>query len=104
MFADPASGDYHLLSEKGRYWPTHDIWILDEQTSPCVDGGDPAVNPSDEPMPNGGRINMGVYGGTAFASMSEWPLLEDSNRDGVVNMVDLANLAAKWLEQLDWVE
>jgi hypothetical protein len=62
------------------------------------------VDPSAEPMPNGGRINMGVYGGTDYASMSEWPLREDSNRDGVVSMIDLANLAGKWLHQLDWVE
>jgi hypothetical protein len=104
MFVDPNNGDYHLLSEKGRYWPAHDVWVLDEQTSPCIDAGDPAVDPSAEPMPNGGRINMGVYGGTDYASMSEWPLREDSNRDGVVSMIDLANLAGKWLHQLDWVE
>jgi hypothetical protein len=104
LFVDPASGDYHLFSEKGRYWPAHDVWVLDEQTSPCIDAGDPAVDPSAEPMPNGGRINMGVYGGTDYASMSEWPLREDSNRDGVVSMIDLANLAGKWLHQLDWVE
>lgn len=32
---------------------------------------DPADDPSDEPMPNGGRINVGAYGGTAYASTSE---------------------------------
>jgi hypothetical protein len=63
-------GDYHLLAECGRYWPEQDIWVLDGLTSPCVDGGDPTVDPSDEPAPNGGCINMGVYGGTAYASMS----------------------------------
>ena len=40
-------------------------------TSPCIDGGDPTVDPLDEPKPNGNRINMGAYGGTAYASMSE---------------------------------
>ena len=66
--------------------------------------GDPNVNPSNEPMPNGGRINMGAYGNTAYASMSEWPIEEDNNRDGIVNMLDIANVAARWLEKLDWVE
>jgi len=96
--------DYHLLSERGRHWPAHDVWILDKVTSPCVDGGDPNVEPSNEPMPNGGRINMGAYGNTAYASMSEWPIEEDNNRDGIVNMLDIANVAARWLEKLDWVE
>jgi hypothetical protein len=96
--------DYHLCSKRGRYWPAHDVWVLDNVTSPCIDGGDPNVSPYNERMPNGGRINMGAYGNTAYASMSEWPIAEDNNRDGVVNMLDIAGLAAKWLEKLDWVE
>ena len=59
-FVDPADGDYHLLSERGRYWPEHDVWVLDKVTSPCINGGDPNADASDEPMPNGGRINMGA--------------------------------------------
>ncbi|HUW20936.1 MAG TPA: LamG domain-containing protein [Sedimentisphaerales bacterium] len=104
MFADAAGGDYHLKSERGRYWPAHDVWVLDDVTSACVDGGDPAANPGQERTPNGGRINMGAYGGTAYASMSEWPIPEDNNRDGIVNMLDFAMLADKWLQQLDWAE
>jgi hypothetical protein len=96
--------DYHLRSKRGRHWPAHAVWVLDNVTSPCIDGGDPNVNPYNERMPNGGRINMGAYGNTAYASMSEWPIAEDNNRDGVVNMLDIAGLAAKWLEKLDWVE
>jgi hypothetical protein len=104
MFADPCSDDYHLLSERGRYWAEHDVWVLDDVTSPCVDGGDPNDNPADERVPNGGRINMGVYGGTAYASMSEWPLKSDTDRDGRVSMMDFAILAGEWLEELDWLE
>jgi hypothetical protein len=104
LFADAAGGDYHLKSERGRYWPAHDVWVLDDVTSPGVDGGDPSIYPGEEPMPNGGRINMGAYGGTAYASMSEWPIEEDNNRDGIVNFLDFANLAARWLERLDWYE
>lgn len=71
LLADPDYGDYHLLSEYGRYWPENDIWVIDEVTSPCIDGGDPAVGISREPTPNGGRLNMGAYGGTSYASMSK---------------------------------
>ncbi|MHC4206245.1 MAG: hypothetical protein ACYSTT_16460, partial [Planctomycetota bacterium] len=70
FFVDPDSGDYRLRSNRGRYWPEHDVWILDGLTSPCIDGGDPDAEPLDEPAPNGGRINMGAYGGTAQASLS----------------------------------
>ena len=73
LFVDPNNGDYHLRSERGRYWAEHDVWVLDEVTSPCVDGGDPNAPVMQERMPNGGRINMGAYGGTPYASMSEVP-------------------------------
>jgi hypothetical protein len=53
-------------------------------------------------MPNGGRINMGAYGGTPFAAMSDWPFRGDINRDGVVNMRDFAEIAETWLEALPW--
>ncbi len=71
LFAQPDARDYHLLSQRGRYWPEHDVWVLDKVTSPCVDAGDPNADYSDEPTPNGGRINIGAYGGTAYASLSE---------------------------------
>ena len=98
MFADAENGDYHLLSERGRYWPEHDVWVLDKVTSPCVDAGDPTADYSNEPAPNGARINMGAYGGTAYASLSEMPCLDcDTNRDGVVDMTDFTLLADNWL-------
>jgi hypothetical protein len=70
LFVDPNSGDYHLRSERGRYWPEYDIWVLDKVTSPCIDRGAPNIYLADEPVPNGGRINMGAYGGTVEASLS----------------------------------
>jgi hypothetical protein len=71
LFVDPENGDYHLRSERGRYWPEHDVWVLDKATSPCIDAGDPAADFSCEPEPNGGRLNVGAHGGTACAEMSE---------------------------------
>lgn len=46
-----SDGNYHLLPE-----------------SPCIDAGDPADSVEAEPLPNGGRINMGAYGGTINAT------------------------------------
>jgi hypothetical protein len=101
-FVDPNQWDYHLRSERGRYWPEHGVWLVDEVTSPCIDAGDPAVSPGDETLPNGGRINMGAYGGTPEASRSErqW-LIGDINHDGVVDMLDFGLLADNWLNRQD---
>jgi predicted outer membrane repeat protein len=63
-------GDYHLKSQAGRWDPVNKRWVADDVTSPCIDAGDPYSPVRDEPVPNGGRINMGVYGGTPEASKS----------------------------------
>jgi len=103
LFADPAAGDYHLQSERGRYWPAEGLWVIDAQTSPGVDGGDPADDVMDERSPNGGIINMGAYGGTYYASMSldcsggGSQLEGDVNGDGVIEFSDLFELIDIWL-------
>ena len=38
--------------------------------SPAIDRGDPQVPVGDEPVPNGGRVNIGAYGGTVEATTS----------------------------------
>jgi len=63
-------GDYHLKSQAGRWESVSGSWVIDEATSPCIDAGDPNSPVGDEPEPNGGRVNMGAYGGTAEASKS----------------------------------
>lgn len=70
LFANPARGDYHLRSAAGRWDPQAADWVFDDVTSPCIDAGDPSNAPADEPAPNGGRVNMGAYGGTPQASKS----------------------------------
>jgi hypothetical protein len=104
LFADSGAGDYRLRSQLGRYMPQLDLWVVDEITSPCVNAGDPSVNPGNEPMPNGGRINIGAYGDTSQASRGQWVLTGDLNKDGVVDMSDLAILEENWLLRLGWVE
>jgi hypothetical protein len=71
LFADVNNGDFHLISKWGRYLQGQDKWIYDDISSPCVDSGDPNTDYSSEPVPNGGRVNMGAYGGTSCASLSE---------------------------------
>ena len=64
------AGDYHLKSQAGRWDLGSQTWVQDNVTSPCIDKGDPASPVGNEPVPNGGIINMGAYGGTAQASMT----------------------------------
>jgi hypothetical protein len=73
--ADPnddfwVEGDYHLKSKGGRWNPLSQNWVKDDVTSPCINAGDPKSPVGDEPEPNGGRIDMGAYGGTIEASKS----------------------------------
>jgi hypothetical protein len=71
LFADSAGRDYHLKSEAGRWDPKTGTWVTDGVTSPCIDAGNPASAYADEPAPNGDRIDMGAFGGTAQASKSK---------------------------------
>lgn len=102
LFVDSDHGDYHLRSERGRYWPEHDVWVLDEITSPCVDGGDPDDPVGQERTPNGGRINMGAYGGTLYASMSEMPRPKASNPNPADGATGVSlNVVLTWTAALD---
>jgi len=97
LFADPLNGDFHLCSKYGRYWPEHDVWIVDQQTSPCIDRGEPGTYPWNEPLYNGSIINMGAHGGTGYSSMSPPQHFADFNHDGFVDFADFALFADYWL-------
>jgi len=99
------NGDYHLKSQAGRWDPNSQTWVKDGVTSPCIDAGDPVSPIGLEPFPNGGRINMGAYGGTAEASKSYFgePVCEtimagDINGDCKIDFEDLAIFALHWLQ------
>lgn len=72
LLADLAGGDFHLKSAAGRWDPAASGdaggWVVDPVTSPAIDRGDPAADFSREQWPNGGRLNLGVYGNTPQAS------------------------------------
>lgn len=60
--------DVHLRSRTGRWTPSG--CVKDRERSPAIDAGDPASTYRGEPEPNGQRINLRRYGGTAEASLS----------------------------------
>ncbi len=71
LFVDAAAGDYHLKSIGGHWVEVAARgWMLDTVSSPCIDAGDPADDHSNEPEPNGDRVNMGAYGNMPEASKS----------------------------------
>ncbi|MBN2181634.1 MAG: right-handed parallel beta-helix repeat-containing protein [Sedimentisphaerales bacterium] len=81
LFANPGNGDYHLQSRYGRYVQQSDSWVTDSQTSPCINKGDPGMHRGREP--DGGRVNMGAYGGTPYASLGGSPLWSDDNEESL---------------------
>lgn len=70
LFADREAGNYRLRSEAGRFLPESGSWTNDVTTSPLIDAGNPSADWSEETVPNGGRVNIGLYGNSAQASRS----------------------------------
>ncbi|UCG58297.1 MAG: PASTA domain-containing protein, partial [Phycisphaerales bacterium] len=99
-------GDYHLVSEAGRWDPNIQLWVQDEVSSPCIDTGDVSNPIGFEPFPSGGVVNMGAYGGTADASKAYFGepvcttvLQGDANGDCRVDWIDFAFMAFNWLRE-----
>jgi predicted outer membrane repeat protein len=98
-------GDYHLKSQAGRWDPTSASWVRDDVTSLCIDAGHVNSPIGFEPFPNGGRINMGAYGGTTQASKSYFgePVCQtiiagDINGDCRIDLLDFAIMCSHWLQ------
>ncbi|MEM7394743.1 MAG: right-handed parallel beta-helix repeat-containing protein, partial [Verrucomicrobiota bacterium] len=70
LFFNPAGGDYHLQSTTGRREACVTNRATDAAHSPLIDTGDPLSVFANEEMPNGGRINIGIYGNHPDASLS----------------------------------
>ncbi len=93
LFADPANHEFHLKSTEGRWDPALNGgiggWVTDTVLSPCIDAGNPSDEIGDELAPNGGRINIGAYGGTTEASKSpssgRWLIFESAGESVVLH-------------------
>jgi hypothetical protein len=92
----PFEWDVRLLSMFGRWDPTVQQWVTDASTSPCIVAGPSEADYSREPWPNGRRANIGAYGNTAQASM--YGNIADLNIDGRVDLFDVAQLSAVWMD------
>ncbi len=79
------SADFHLQSETGRWNDTVLAWEIDSATSIAINAGAPDTGYANEPEPNGGRINMGMYGNTIYASRGiKAPPVADAGPDQVL--------------------
>ena len=59
--------------------------------SPCIDAGDPLMNPRQEPDVLVNRINMGAYGGTEEAALSK-PVIFNRLSDELNRPLDFGNV------------
>jgi len=102
------NGDYHLKSQGGRWDANEGRWVKDDVTSACIDAAHPMSAIGAEAFPNGGRLNMGAYGGTAEASKSyfgkspcETIVAGDINGDCTVDFRDFLFVGLHWMEEHD---
>jgi PGF-pre-PGF domain-containing protein len=77
QYADRDKHDYRLKSKAGRW--NGSSWVSDNISSPCIDAGYPLSDYSNEPEPNGNRINIGPDGNTWYASKSELEMLNSNS-------------------------
>ena len=87
QYADRKNHDYHLESKAGRW--NGNTWVTDSTSSPCIDAGCSFSNYSAEPQDNGGRINIGAFGNTKYASKSGTSTTH-SNQAPVINPIQNA--------------
>jgi hypothetical protein len=69
--------------------PNLDLLYVPLLCSPIVDQGDPAIDPVAEPLPNGGRVNIGHLANTIDATRT----FPDVNSDGAIDGIDVLGIA-----------
>jgi uncharacterized repeat protein (TIGR01451 family) len=72
--------------------PELDALFLPRICGPMVDRGDPAIPATEEPMPNGGLVNLGHLGNTSSATRT----FPDVNSDGTVDGLDVMGIAVSF--------
>lgn len=74
--ADVLAFNLHLRGRSGYVdEKTGEVVRSTGRTSPAIDAGDPTSDWTNETAPNGRRVNMGFYGNTEWATMSNGGLL-----------------------------
>ncbi|MEM7391299.1 MAG: right-handed parallel beta-helix repeat-containing protein, partial [Verrucomicrobiota bacterium] len=64
--------DFHPEAQGGRFDPDLMAYVMTDLTnSPLIDAGNPAADFSNESMPDGGRVNIGLWGNTSEASLPD---------------------------------
>ena len=69
-----------------------DALFLPRICGPMVDQGNPAIAAITEPLPNGGRVNLGHLGNTGSATRT----FPDVNSDGTVDGLDVLGIAVSF--------
>lgn len=72
--------------------PRLDVLFLPRICGPTIDIGDPAIPATLEPLPNGGRVNLGHLGNTASATRT----FPDINGDGTIDGLDMLGVAVSF--------
>jgi hypothetical protein len=72
--------------------PELDDLFLPLICGPVVDQGDPAIPATEEPLPNGGRVNLGHLGNTPSATRT----FPDVNGDGTIDGLDVMGIAVSF--------
>lgn len=86
LYADRNNHDYHLKSKAGRW--NGKSWVTDNTSSLCIDAEYSLSDYSSEPQNNGGRINIGAFGNTKYASKSGAP----SNKAPLIKSIQKATV------------
>ena len=69
---DMTNLNVHVKSSSGYYDEnTGKLMTFGRESSPAIDAGKPGYDYSLEPQPNGRRVNLGFYGNTPWATMSD---------------------------------
>ena len=94
-----ANGDddnFHVRSTFGSYRPATGTFVNDATQSPAIDRGDPADPFDQEPLNNGGFINLGAYGDTPEASKSPAQYILITNPIGGENLPQDSTFQIRW--------
>jgi len=87
LLSDPTGTNGNISED-----PELDALFLPRICGPMVDRGDPAIAATIEPLPNGGRVNLGHLGNTTSATRT----FADVNSDGTVDGLDVLGIAVSF--------